>query len=228
MLKRDKNGFLDILLLKGYRIDQFEAYETLKDQNNAFVIHLKNSPLEFWVRNNPNSFNEYDMCYTTFSPKFAHIDYWPLKGWHSDISTLWSEFGNWLDQHVELFLQEESIPDLWATAQEESEFESSTFDDDSMQPFTESEKVALRVALQGFKEKLISTYQPSANQLAEIDKKLDYLTDALDRMNRIDWKSLLISTLIGISTTLCLDTNTGRELYAIAKQTFAMALNLIQ
>lgn len=228
MLKRDKNSFLNILSEKGYTADQFESFEEIKVLYPTFVIRLKNTALEFWVSQSLDSFTEYKMCYTTYTPKFKQIEYDPAIGWYDEIAPVWIKFRHWLDHHVQPFLIEESVPDLWATAHEESDFDASTFDDDSMQPFSESEKVALRVAVQSFRGKLISTYQPGANQLAEIDKKLDYLTDALDRMNRIDWKSLLISTLIGISTTLCLDTNTGRELYAIAKQTFAIALNLIQ
>jgi len=56
--------------------------------------------------------------------------------------------------------------------------------------------------------------------MESIDDRLDYLTQAVDRLNKFDWKSLLISTIISISVALSFDTEKGKQLFNLFKQVF--------
>jgi hypothetical protein len=66
------------------------------------------------------------------------------------------------------------------------------------------------------------------DQLAIIDKRLKYLEESLNRLNKIDWKSLAFTTLISISTTLALDNEKTKMLLTLFKKAFEAILHLLK
>jgi hypothetical protein len=61
-----------------------------------------------------------------------------------------------------------------------------------------------------------------------IEKRLLYLSDAVDRLNKTDWYGIAISTLIGISINLSLDTEKGRLLFKLFKQVVENTIILLK
>lgn len=51
-----------------------------------------------------------------------------------------------------------------------------------------------------------------------VNIRLDYLIENVDRLNKFEWKSLLLTTLIGIATTLSLDAEKGHLLFEFLKR----------
>lgn len=229
MLKQDKNGFLDIIRAEEFDPQQFEVFEEQREGSWAFIIHFKGTPLEFWTRNSSDSYREYDRSYVMFSPEFNSASYWPDENWSSSILPIYEEFRGWLKNHVRLYLEELTIPDLWSQIQDEQNvFGTLLSDEQDYRFFTSDEKKVLCEAIPQLRIRIIQEFSPTEDQLTIIDSKLDYLTGAFERLNRFDWKALLLSTLIGIATTMSFDSNSGRTLFEIGKHIFAGAIQLIE
>jgi hypothetical protein len=56
-----------------------------------------------------------------------------------------------------------------------------------------------------------------------INERLEYLSQAVDRLNKFDWKAQALSTLISIAVNLSVDTEGGKKLF----QLFSQALEFI-
>jgi hypothetical protein len=86
--------------------------------------------------------------------------------------------------------------------------------------FTENQKQAIRTALTTIEPKVKEQTTLSQDELEFIKERIEYLSDALDRLNRFDWKSLFWGTIFSIFTNLIVDTQTGETLLNIFKQVF--------
>lgn len=225
MLKKDKNGFLNCIDKSKFSRNQFEVSEQLIKNNPAFVIKFKDSPMMFWYRNTPESYKHYDYAYIEFSPSFAESDYNPDRDWFSDIEPIYLAFTHWLENDLSDYLSEEDHIDLWSTLfQEENEYLG--VGDDKVN-FSHDEKITLVSMIENFRKIIAIEFNPTTNQMTEINNKLDYLTLSVDKLNRYDWKGVLIQTLIGIATCLSFDTSQGAQLFAHAKRVFIDNLLLL-
>jgi hypothetical protein len=63
-------------------------------------------------------------------------------------------------------------------------------------------------------------YKTTKEQRDYVEERLEYLSNAVDRLNRFDWKSLAISTVVGIGINLAVDTQTGPMLMRLLEQAF--------
>jgi hypothetical protein len=79
-----------------------------------------------------------------------------------------------------------------------------------------------------FRLLIVKTFAPPANEMKVVNERLDYLKEAVDRLNRFDWRSVAMSTLIGISTALTLDTEKGRILFGLFQQAFSTVVHLLK
>ena len=143
------------------------------------------------------------------------------------IDSLLDTFNDWLKNHVKVYLKEIETPDLWNQVSSTSISQIRFEEADSHKSFNKSEKERIRIALGQFKTELIAQYKPASNEIDLIDKKLSYLADKLDELNRFDWQAVAISTIISISIALNLDTEKGQALFSMFKKAFKYALNLI-
>jgi hypothetical protein len=135
-------------------------------------------------------------------------------------------FEHWLDRQIKTAIDEELLPDLWATAVEQL---AGSGDSRAVElDFTPEEREQLKLALSTFRLRLIEEFHPTAEQLDAINEKLDYLKAAVDRLNKFDWKGVALSTLIGISTNLSLDTERGRQLYGLFQQALSAIQHLLR
>lgn len=240
MLKQHKNLLFeaisnsDIPLLgrieSGYRDDPFESIGMPKHMN-CFVIHILDSPLEYWVWPHPENIGEYHLRYSEFWPNF------PLSSWKDQrktqgtrqkqyiraididdvVSTLWS----WLYDVVDSYLKEEVTEDYWEQLTLYQPFiSSSTFRNEDLEPYSSEEKAEIRDSLERFQALIVEHHELTEEQLEYIEQRLDYLSNAVDRLNRFDWKGLAVSTVIGIGINLGVDANTGAALIHMLQQAF--------
>jgi hypothetical protein len=55
-----------------------------------------------------------------------------------------------------------------------------------------------------------------------VNNRLEYLIEAMNRLNKFDWKSVAISTIMSISIALSLDTSKGQMLFDLFKKVFSI------
>jgi hypothetical protein len=90
--------------------------------------------------------------------------------------------------------------------------------------FTSNEKEQIREVLEEFKKSVIELFsgeiEPIKDGIRNMEEKIDYLCNAVDRLNRFDWKGVARSTAIGIATNLTVDTEMGRQIFMLFQQAF--------
>jgi len=230
MLNSTKNAIFEAIKAAGFDPNQFEPSEfrTVGDPElEGFSLQLKNSPLDFEIRVSPANYREFECCGSIIAPGWIKGRIWPPIG-HMPIEDILGQLRMWLRDVVTVYLKERDIPDLWATAQTESDLLVASLDDpQGADMFSSDEKALLRMSINKLRSDVIAEFQPNKEQLKEINNRLAYLSDSLDRLNRFDWKSILLSTAIGIVTSLSLDTQRGAQLLQLLKNAFSVTLHLL-
>jgi len=228
MLKKYKNGFIEIIQSKGFEPQDFHAKEKGADGKHGFVISFRTSHLRFVVRNPEHSCDKFDYKHTSFGPVPCETEYLPPGGW-ADIEEVYAAFENWLEKAVRVYINDLLEPDLWMELERQKPLVAgSILDKDETSPFSEDEKTQLRLSINEFRLLVSKTFQPSQQELEVIGNRLDYLSNRLDGLNRVDWRGLALSTIISISIALSLDTEQGRVLLNLFKQVFSKILYLLQ
>jgi hypothetical protein len=229
MLTSMKNRLLDVVRAHA-DASLFESHESTYGSGDqtayCFTISVKNSRLVFNVSHPNRSFTEFKCNHSTFTPGFYlhHV----LFDYKADIDFVISHLNAWLANHVTPYLEELNLPDQWQLLKEEPAlFGTTAIQPGDLERFNEEEKTQARSAILEFERRIQVEFKPTAEQAEVISAQLRYLSSALDRMNRFDWRSILLSTVIGITTTLSMDTETGRRLFEIAKQIFAEAIKYL-
>lgn len=226
MLKSYKNGFIDIIQRNSFEPSEFKRYEKEVDNHPAFILQLGNSPLFFMTRTNSEDYHELDLRYIKFAPDYPKTGYYPEHAW-TNISDVYEVFENWLHNDVKCYLDEIDAPDLWGQIEGRHLFDEDPMSNRSDRAFDKAEKERVRAALIHFKHLVEIEFKPSQDQLEVIYDRLDYLSEALDRLNKVDWQGLAVSTVISISIALSLDTERGKSLFQVFKQAFASATKFL-
>ena len=68
---------------------------------------------------------------------------------------------------------------------------------------------------------------PSQEELKSVDARLEYLSSAIDKHNKFDWKVIVINTVITITIALSLSAEQGSQLFQLFKQIFSNILYLL-
>ncbi|HEY0171410.1 MAG TPA: hypothetical protein VGB98_10340 [Pyrinomonadaceae bacterium] len=258
MLKSQKNAFLDEIKKSGLSPSLFEAEEAsppqstpgepsllqkllmfispeleasykstceVREEPPSFTIVLRGSRLRFSVMQNPADFDLYSYRYRIFQPEY------PTR--HSRSEKTFDEtrraFKAWLDNTVQRYLTEKQTPDLWLQIKTYKSFDGETpggARDTSN--FTEEEKEVVRRSVNNFKQLIAKNFEPTQEQAEFIDDRLDYLCQAVDRLNRYDWRAVAVSTVIGIFINLSVDTGGGRLLFSLFEQAFQSTFKLLR
>jgi hypothetical protein len=228
MLKKHKNGFLEIIRNEGFDVRDFHAEECLYDGRHAFVIAFRDTPLRFIARNADHSYHDFDFKHTGFGPGEDEVEYCPESDW-TNIETVYNAFRGWLKKAVQVYIDDLLEPDLWGQVLNQGPLVSSSMlDEEETSKFQDDEKVQLRLAINEFQLLVSKTFQPSQVESKIIENRLDYLSNRLNELNRIDWRALALSTILSISIALSLDTERGKVLFTLFKQVFWKILHLLQ
>lgn len=227
MLRRYRNAFLQRILAAGLDPALFESDDNIDEREHpGFEIRLKGANLLFVARNPEGDFEAFDYWFTRFGAGFPYSPTHPDNGYTTIGPTL-DAFDSWLSNHVLPYLEDQSLPDLWSQA-ESSQTLLSRIGSSDKDYFTEDEKQLLRAAMSTFRVLVDNNFSPTPQESASLDQQLQYLGDAVDRLNRFDWKGTALNTLIGITLTLSLDVERGRQLFGLFQQAFAYALHLLK
>jgi len=227
MLKKYKNGFLEIIQRNKFDPKVFEVTEDDTAAFKPFVLQVKDTPFRFVTRSSDRDFHVFDCAYTEFAPRFPLSSYMPT-GW-GGIEFVYTKFEQWLNSDLKEYFNEQVTPDLWEQiSSQESLIPLPLPSDQDFTNYSEEEKSQLRLALSEFRLLIAETFKPTQEQLKTIDARLNYASDALDRLNRFDWKSILISTTLAISIALSLDTARGRLLFELLKRILSNTVYLLQ
>jgi hypothetical protein len=217
MFKKQKNELLEIITGAGYEPHDFKPTEI----GEIFALTFRDSAFKFEIEPTGASFK---IRRTRFLPGYPVVPY-ALK------PVLWSsveqDFRSWLGTQVKQYLEELDTPDLWENISRETPVVVNTmFDDSDTTEFSAEEKSQLRLSISQFRLLIQQNFHPTDEQFGVIDERLDYLSGALDRLNKFDWKSILISSVVGIATTLTLSPEQGKLLFNLLKQAFSNIIYL--
>lgn len=228
MLKRDKNRFLEVIKESGLKHSLFKRFEKGDVEGSpAFIIQLKNSPMFFMARTDSSDYFSHDSRYIEFSPKFTKSDYRPHNGW-DNIEGVLEIFNNWLEMHVKTYLEELEETDLWEQLEGRVLFGSDPMSNRTSGQFSKPEKERIQESLVNFKALIELEYAPTNEQLEVIQDRIDYLSDSVNRLNKTDWQGIAVSAIISISIALNLDTEKGKNLFSLFKQSFAAMLEYMK
>ncbi len=228
MLKEHKNSWLNTIRNSGIDLSIFDSWN---EGDLGIVFQLKHSSLKFFVSQYPDNFDAFRVNHSLYKPGY------PL--WKSNDEFIADRsvytpdqvnqlLKNWLSTVVERYLYENEAPNLWANIKDYSTFsKSTTFDEEDLEPFTESEKSQINSGIEDFRKKVTENFELLQDQLEIINDRLDYLKSAVERLNRIDWKAQALSTFISIAVNLGVDTEKGKLLFSLFKRALYSIVGLL-
>ena len=139
MLRRHKNGFISVIREHGFSPSSFKRVEKTVDGNPAFILQLRNTPMSFMARTSSDDFHSLDMRLVKFAPNYPTTDYYPDTNW-TGIEDIYEKFGSWLDNDLQLYLEEIDAPDLWEQIESGDLFEVDPLLDQKAELFGKVEK----------------------------------------------------------------------------------------
>jgi len=229
-MKRQFRNLLygDIELL-GLSVSDFTFSEAMSGVSPVYIITHLPSQLTFRFRNHSENPDSFDCFFERYSPGYPT----PVSVGPVPPENYWKfeeaerEFMEWLETDVKAYLNDSLMPDLWGLLEEQKRASTSPRSIDTSL-FSEAERDQLRVSLDTFHLLIVERFHPTEVQEEAISEQLNYLKRAVDRLNKFDWKSVAMSSLISISVALCLDTNSGRKLYGLFQQAMSAVVPLCQ
>lgn len=225
MRNKYKNGILKIIEEVGFSPTNFTLSENIQkgedEDYNITSFRYKNSPFIFDVRISGRSFEEMDYRYVQYGPNFEFTELLPEDS-YTDFDSIANAFKSWLYQNVKEYEEDQFEPDLWADYQNgQSSVDIGQIDFNDKSAFSLNERKQVGLAINEIKYLIEKHFNPVEDQLKLINERLDYLVESSNKLNKFDWKSLLFSTILGIATTLTLDTEKGKQLFNFFKQVFS-------
>ena len=228
LLLKYKNQFLDIIKKHKLNPEMFSAQESTLNNESTFVIELTAQPsLKFITKINPKSFHRFNCKRTIFEFGYPERGGYDAQSW-VHIGQILEVFEGWLQAEIQGYLNETLQTDLWEQIEQQKALVYASMDRGQFSLFSDEERSQLRMLINEFKLVVEKTFNPSEQERHVIVERLDYLSEAVGRLNRIDWKSVALSTILSISIALSLDTERGKILFALFKQIFSGVVHLLQ
>jgi hypothetical protein len=220
MKNKYKNRLFHLIRELNFSPNDFVLSED--DDDGAFVVTYSQTPLKFFIREADDEFDIFDSNFTTYSPQYYESEPYPKDDFDIFDKVL-SNFKDWIKYHVQKYISgQEDEDDLWSEyliGNQSIEFKEISFDNQSS--FTTKEKKQVVIAINELKFLIQTNIATSSEEQKIVSDRLDYLVENIDRLNKFEWKSMLLSTLISISITLSLDTESGRILFEYLKKVFS-------
>jgi hypothetical protein len=209
-------GGVDVTRLRGIEAD-------VEDQP-AFIVQFGETPLVFIIRNEEEEPHSFEYAFTRFGVKTPDAFSFEPSTNYLSFEVLSKRFSKWVSDELRGAIEDELLPDFWSLLADGQIL--GAVDDET--PFTADERSQIKLGLNTFKILISREFNPTGDETTIISDRLDYLADAVDRLNRFDWRGVMISTLMGISITLSLDTEHGRTLYALFQQAMTSVMHLLK
>jgi hypothetical protein len=129
-------------------------------------------------------------------------------------------FRDWLIRVKE----EAETPDLWAAIADQRHLSEAAVSEESNAPFTQQENEHLRAALLEIQEYVVAVTDAPEESRHFIEKRIQYLGDATDRLGRKDWLNLALGGIVSFFVTVGADN--ANEILAFAWQRISDALGI--
>lgn len=213
MLKKYKNQFVEFINGFDLGTSDFKINVLDNDENNAQNIELvvKNSPFFFRIMSYPENWNLFWVEFKAFKPTFP-TESWPVGSEYMNFEECLTHLEYWKSRHLDEYFEEETRPDLLESFARTKTYNISEINFDTNEPFLSSEKKIIKSGLEEIKLLIREEFDFTQSQIGIIDNRIKYLEEAIDRLNKTDWKSLLISTILSIIISLALDTNNSEKM----------------
>lgn len=124
-----------------------------------------------------------------------------------------THFRNWLAW----LTRELGAPDLWAQLHDQPMLLAALRDDpEDNRLFDEGERAQIAKGLAEIRSFLLASHELNQDKQDFVIRRLVYLEDAASRTGRLDWKHILVSTLVTLAVDLAMNSEGVRELFAFA------------
>ena len=223
LLTTQKNDVLEAIQRQGFAPDEFDwdkvglQGDMMADDGLVSVLRHKSSGYRFFF-----DMRRENVFWATYRPGLQspqeHIEApaWPymlelVKKWAANVR------------------REVGAPDLWGQWEFQTPVRDSgaAFEDD-MKPLSADEKRQIQEGLANLRTLIAEEFRPIEERLGEIEKRLQYLSDATERLNRFDWRGAAFNTALTIGACLSLDTEGGSRLFGLFKQALSAIPHLLQ
>lgn len=194
MLKKYKNELPTLL----QKLDFSPSDFSFEENGTDFILTYRDSPMKFYIHQNPQNFHQFKYSYTLFNPRFEIKK--PMIPFAHLLKTT-AFLSNWCKGQLQQYIFEKDGPDeLESLLNTSAEFVNiEDIDFESEEPFTLNEIETIKIGIEEVKTLLIEEQEVSSTEKEEIKVKMDYLTKVLERpSSRTDWKNILISTVSSI------------------------------
>lgn len=221
ILRKYKNQLLTIIQELGFDPNLFIAQDKAIDKSKYFTISLRDTRICFVVQPYYSSFERFYFRYSEFREGFPLCDNHLANDWDD----LAKSFKSWLTDIVKPYLDDINTPDLWQILQEtlsHTKYESGTPED--FESFSDEDKIRIRLSLNDFRLLIVNNFNPNKKELESIDSRIKYLSNAMDKHNKFDWKGIAINTIFSIIIVLSLSPEQGNQLFQLFKQVFSRIL----
>jgi hypothetical protein len=227
MRKKYKNEIFHKIKELGYTPDDFTLIENAEEEYRT-IIKYKDTPFMFTINNSTQSYDEFECFYVLYAPGFPDTDMFPERNYF-EFSSVLKIFNNWVINHIKEYELDEFEPDLWSEYKNGNNslfFNEIDFNDKDL--FSNAEKKQISMSINELRLLINKNFETSVEEQKLINERLEYLIDSTKKLNKFDWKSLTVSTIIGIATTLTLDVEKGKLLFELFRQVFSTVRNIKQ
>jgi len=208
LLPSQKKEIFDLLFENGLDPNRFE----LTTENPEFmtgipVLSYKNSKYYFAFNLKKDSRNRGGSDQNMFSPGATNlIETEEQHSWFSQKVN----FAKWL-----MSLQREiNVKNPWEHISDYlPDKEISLNVNDVYQEFSSPEVHLIETSLGRFKDFLLEKHELTEDQITIVNQKIDYLVDCAKKFRKIDWKNLLVGTMIGLFGQLGLNSQQAHDIW---------------
>ena len=225
MLNVYKNKLLEVIEHSRFSASDFIGREAEENGQGFFEICYRDSPLKFRVLSSPDSYESLNYQFVVMAPGFP---WWGPFG-SNHLSKTCDGLASWLENHLSLYVEEQSAPDLWSQLQSlEVLFAGKWKQQEELESFTEHEKVEIHRSIRQLEQQIAEGFTLTSEQADMVHSRFDYLEAAVNRLNRFDWFGLFLAIFISIMANLTLDTERGKQLYELVRDMFSGMLRLME
>ena len=212
LLKSQLNQIFDYIVDQGINPSNF----AFNNESEITVIHIKET--DFFLSLEKSSS---DSVLIRYSPGGLSLEYSKYR--KAEWTLILDVVKLWID-----FLKPEPLqPDKWQHFYSTAQNMNLTFNDNnSSDNFNYQEIKEIENSINKIKEE-VKKLDLTEDQLYKINQKLDYLVSKSKENKKVDWKNILIGTLVSIPINLALTPEDSQKFLAICNEAFQKVLLLI-
>lgn len=227
MRKKYKNEFFYKIKELGFTPDDFTLIEDTEEDHTTYIKY-KETPFMFTINNSNESYDEFECLYVLYAPGFPDSEMFPERNYF-EFSSVLNKFNHWVMRHIKEYELDEFEPDLWSEYKNgNNSLNFNDIDCNDKDLFSISERKQISMSINELKLLINKNFETSVEEQNLINERLEYLINSTKKLNKFDWKSLTLSTVIGIATTLTLDVEKGKLLFELFRQVFSTIRNIKQ